>query len=235
MLGVWLIGSVVWLTVVVVRVKRFYREVRRPWPVDAGLQRQADVLARRFGLRRAPVVRLVDATVPPMLWAVTGPPVILLPRPLLARLSPDQRNTLLAHELAHYSRRDHWVRWLEVLVLCVYWWNPVAWLARRELQRAEEQCCDAWVLWALPNDGCAYARAILETVDFLDTDRRLAPALATGLGPTGLLERRFEMILHARPMRRLTTNVNLALGAHGPCRASDFCQGASCGPASNAD
>ncbi len=210
-LGVWLIGSVVWVTLVLVRVRRFYREVRRPWPVDAGLQLQADELARRFGLRRPPVVRLVDATVPPMLWAVAGPPVILLPRPLVARLSSDQRNTLLAHELAHYCRRDHWVRWLEVLVLAVYWWNPLAWLARRELQRVEEQCCDAWVLWALPEDSCAYARAILETVDFLDTDRRLAPALATGLGPTGLLERRFEMILYARPMRRLTTNVNLAL------------------------
>jgi hypothetical protein len=32
----------------------------------------------------------------------------------------------------------------------LYWWDPVAWWARREVERAEERSCDAWVLWSLP-------------------------------------------------------------------------------------
>jgi len=209
--GIWITGSIVWLSIALVRVVQFCREVRRPLQTNDELQRQVNVLAQRFGLRRPPIVKLVNSAVPPMLWAMGRRAIILLPRPLVERLSPQQQTAMLAHEVAHYCRRDHWVRWFEVLVLGLYWWHPVAWLARRELQRAEEQCCDAWVLWALPGAGQAYAHAILETVDFLAADCRPTPALASGLGPVHQLERRFEMILHARPTRRLTTSAQWAL------------------------
>jgi hypothetical protein len=166
------------------------------------LQRQADLLAKRFGLSRSPQIRLVNASLPPMLWVMQRSPVIFLPRTLVDRLSPEQLLTVLAHELAHYRRHDHWVRWLEVLVVGLYWWHPVAWIARRQLKRAEEECCDAWVLWVLPEAAAVYARTILETVDFLTADHHPSPVLASGLGPVHVLERRFKMILHTRPAHR---------------------------------
>ena len=55
-----------------------------------------------------------------------------------------EQDAVLAHELAHLKRRDHWVRRLEAIVLGLYWWYPGAWWARRQLERAEEECCDAW-------------------------------------------------------------------------------------------
>jgi hypothetical protein len=158
---------------------------------------------------------MVDAAIPPLLWAMRRPAVVLLPAALFARLSHEQQTALLTHELAHYVRRDHWVRWFEVFVIGIYWWHPIAWLARRELQRAEEQCCDAAVLRTLPASGCAYARAILQTIDFLATDRCRPPMLATGLGPVHLLERRLEMILDARPTRHLPVAAQLFLVVAG--------------------
>src|SRR5207249_2175047 len=65
----------------------------------------------------------------------------------------EQRCTLLVHELAHLRRRDHWVRFLEMAVMAIHWWHPLVWWARRELHEAEEQCCDAWVIWALSSAG----------------------------------------------------------------------------------
>jgi beta-lactamase regulating signal transducer with metallopeptidase domain len=56
---------------------------------------------------------------------------------------------------------------LELAVLAIYWWCPLAWWARRELQRAEEECCDPWVLAILPESARAYALALVEAVDFL--------------------------------------------------------------------
>jgi beta-lactamase regulating signal transducer with metallopeptidase domain len=103
------------------------------------------------------------------------------------------------------------VRWFEALVLGIYWWHPVAWIARRQLQRAEEECCDAWVLWVLPNAATVYAHTILETVDFLTADYRPSPVLASGLGPVYYLERRFEMILHTRPAHRVGLAAKCAL------------------------
>ncbi len=200
--GVWAAGTFIFFAMTIVRVMRFRRQVRRLWPTDPNLQQQAEMLAKRFGLSRSPRVTIVNATLPPMLSAMLHSPVIFLPRKLVERLAPEQVLTLLAHELAHYRRRDHWVRWLEMLVLGIYWWHPVAWIARRQLQRAEEECCDAWVLQVLPDAAAAYARTILEAVDFLNTDRRPSPVLASGLGPVHALERRFEMILHTRPAHR---------------------------------
>ena len=43
-----------------------------------------------------------------------GPTRLLVPVQLWDRLGERQRATLLAHELAHLCRRDHWVRCLEL-------------------------------------------------------------------------------------------------------------------------
>ena len=80
-----------------------------------------------------------------MVWVpLAGPPHLVLPEELWGLLDATQQDAILAHELAHLKRRDHWVRRLEALACGLYWWDPVAWWARREVERAEERCCDAW-------------------------------------------------------------------------------------------
>jgi hypothetical protein len=122
---------------------------------------------------------------------------------LLAELSPRERDALLAHELAHVRRRDDLVRWLEVLTLVAFWWNPVAWFARRKLRDAEEECCDAWVVWALPAERKSYAQAMLATIEFL-TDGPPLPALAASTFGGALYKRRIEMIMKRNVNRRIS-------------------------------
>ena len=115
-----------------------------------------------------------------------------------------QMRTLLAHELAHVRRGDVWTRWFEIMVTGLYWWFPVLWWARRELQHAEEVCCDAWVLWAYPEDSKEYARALLDTIDFLAESRPAMPQIASGLGQVFRFKRRFQMILDGQLMPTLS-------------------------------
>ncbi|MEX0711527.1 MAG: M56 family metallopeptidase, partial [Pirellulales bacterium] len=173
--GAWLAGSCGWWLLVAVRIARFSRLLRHSQPACERLQAEAAVLSRRIGLPRPPELRVIGGRVPPLLWTLSGRPSVLLPHALLDRLDHQQHVTLLAHELAHLRRRDHWVRWLELVVLGLYWWHPVAWWARRRFQQAEEQCCDAWVLWALPGLARSYAKALLETVEFLSEVRPVMP------------------------------------------------------------
>jgi beta-lactamase regulating signal transducer with metallopeptidase domain len=189
---VWAGGSVVCAVMIVVRVIRFGRLLRYADPAPRTVQRLAAVLGRRIGLAQVPRVWFVPGSVCPMLWAV-GRPRVLVPRGLWGRLTVRQRSALLAHELAHLRRGDHWVRVLELLVAVAYWWFPVAWWARRRLREAEEQCCDAWVVWALPGSGRAYAGAILEAVEFVSLGPRV-PVLASGMGQFASLKRRLTMI-----------------------------------------
>ncbi|HEX5268969.1 MAG TPA: M56 family metallopeptidase, partial [Gemmataceae bacterium] len=200
----WLCGSALWLLVAGLRGWRFARLLRYGQPAPAWLQREADGLAVRLGLSRAPVLRLVPGRVSPMLWAPLWSARLLLPAGLLDRLDDAGRRTLLAHELAHLRRGDHRVRLFELLVTALFWWHPVVWWARRELREAEELCCDAWVLWALPALAKAYALALVETVDFLSEAPAALPALASGVGHVQDLRRRVTMIMQGTTPRALT-------------------------------
>jgi hypothetical protein len=150
-----------------------------------------------------------------MLWAVGRSPRLLFPVQLLERLTPEQRAGLLTHELAHLRRRDHWVRIVEFLVLGLYWWCPLVWWACAELREAEEECCDAWVVWALPGGSRAYALALVVTVDFLAAAPPDLPLLASGIGHVQRLKRRLTMILGGTTPRTLTFSGLLGLAGLG--------------------
>jgi hypothetical protein len=185
-------------------------------PAPPALQERAQRLAQQLGLSRCPRIYILPAPLTPLLWAVIGEPCLLLPAVLWNRLTGQQQDTLLAHELAHLRRGDPWVRRLEMVVLGLYWWHPVVWWARHEIQEAEEQCCDAWVLWTIPTAAETYAAALLETVAYLSRLRPALPLGASGVGQTRLLRRRLTMILKGttpRALSRTTLAVLLVCGA----------------------
>jgi beta-lactamase regulating signal transducer with metallopeptidase domain len=193
--GLWLAGSCLWWALAGLRLRRFRLLLRCGRLAPAAVQDRAGALAGRLGLAGCPGVWLLEAPVPPLLWSLLGPPRVLLPARLWDSLTDEQQDTLLAHELAHLRRRDHWVRWLELLALGLYWWLPVAWWARRRLQEAEELLCDARVVRALPGAAAAYAEALLKTVAFLSGPRPALPGAASGLGQVGAMKRRLTMIM----------------------------------------
>src|ERR1700722_5348855 len=98
---------------------------------------------------RAPRVAMVRGLSSPLVGGLPQP-VLLWPAGLEDQLPPEGVRAVLAHELAHLRRRDHWVRWLELFAGCVMWWNPLFILVRRKIRQYAEQACDAWVVNLLP-------------------------------------------------------------------------------------
>jgi beta-lactamase regulating signal transducer with metallopeptidase domain len=197
-LWLWLAGSLLYFSVIAVSTYRFRRLLRFAQEAGPDIQELVTELAGRLGMRRPPRVWLVPGAVSPMLWAFASRPRVLFPAGLLERLDRPQLQTLVAHELAHWQRRDHWIRALELVVQVVYWWHPVVWWARRELHEAEEQCCDAWVVAALNGAGRSYALALLETAAFVCQTRPRLPATASGIGQVPQLRRRLIMIMSGK-------------------------------------
>jgi beta-lactamase regulating signal transducer with metallopeptidase domain len=202
--SLWLIGSISWFVLAAVRVFRFGQFVRQAELAPEHLQAAANRLGERFGLRRCPQVRVLAARIPPLLWRLKRRAVIVLPSDLLHEIGTTEQTALVAHELAHYRRGDHLIRWAEAVVLGLYWWHPVVWWARRRLHQAEELCCDAWVLWALPECAKGYAHALLTAVEYLSPQRSPLPAVTAGLGQVGPLKRRLEMIVSGNTNRRMS-------------------------------
>ncbi len=80
-----------------------------------------------------------------------------------------------------------------------FWWNPVAWWARRNLRANEEICCDALVLSRLHPQPRSYARSLVNAIEFLSTPALRPPAMASEIDSGGVLERRIEMIVSKKP------------------------------------
>jgi hypothetical protein len=147
-----------------------------------------------------------------MVWGL-GRLCLLFPSGLLPRLDAKGRAALLAHELAHVRRRDHWVRVLELVVTGLYWWHPAVWWARREVREAEEVCCDAWAVWASGGHGRPYAVALLQVVAFVSRARLPLPAGASGVGQVSHLKRRLAMVMQGNTSRSLSGgSLGLVLG-----------------------
>jgi beta-lactamase regulating signal transducer with metallopeptidase domain len=208
-----LAGALVVAVLTVLRIRRFRRVLRLATEAPSDLTTRAAELAGGVGLRRAPPVLLLPARIPPMLWPGRRGPLLLMPADLLPELSDEERDALLVHELAHVRRRDHWVRWLELAVTVVFWWYPVAWWVRRALRRAEERCCDEWVLRVMPGSARAYAQGLLKSLDFVAGEPDPLPAGASGAGPVRDLEARLKEILVMEPKPQLPGHTRVVLAA----------------------
>jgi beta-lactamase regulating signal transducer with metallopeptidase domain len=207
-------GALVVALLAVLRIRRFQRLLRLAFPPSPSLSGRVTELAERVGLRRAPSVFLLPARVPPMLWPGRQGPLLLMPADLLPELSDEERDTLLVHELAHVRRRDHWVRMIELAATVLFWWYPVTWWVRRALRRAEERCCDEWVLHLMPASAKAYAEGLLKSLDFVAGEPDPLPTGASGAGPVRDLEARLkEILMTTRPIPRLAAPARLALAA----------------------
>jgi bla regulator protein blaR1 len=194
-LVVWAVGALVWFVIQGIRCVRFRWSLQDGEAACLDLQRFADRLARRMGLPYSPTVWLMPGVMSPMLWGSGQSIFLIFPERLLDRLDDSATGTLLMHELAHYRRRDHWVRVIELLASGFFWWHPVVWWARREIESVEEECCDAMVVAASPEVPKRYAQAILEVVDFIAERPSRMPALATGLGQVPFLRQRLTWIM----------------------------------------
>ncbi|MGB0953780.1 MAG: M56 family metallopeptidase [Planctomycetota bacterium] len=203
--GLWIAGSALVFLLSSYRILRFHRLLR--WGTQAAapsLQDQADAFAKRIGLRRPPQVFLSEARLAPLVWCLGGRPRLVLPAHLLDELEPSQLEWVLAHEMTHIQRRDHLVRWLEWLACVAFWWNPVAWWARKNLRTYEEICCDAQVLRSLRAEPRAYAASLLQVAASLAPPDVRPPAVASAFTDGGELERRFHMILSKNPLTRIS-------------------------------
>lgn len=210
----WLAGSCVWLAFAVRRLWCFQRLLKFAAPAARDVQQLADELADCLRVSRAQV-QVLPGNFSPMLWTLSREPRLLMPDGLLARLTTDQLATILVHELAHWRRRDDRVRWLEFIVLALYWWCPLVWWARRQLHQAEEECCDAWVVAVLPEAARTYANTLVETVEFLSEAPADLPLVASGVGHVRLLKRRLTMILQGKTPRALTLTGLLSVAGVG--------------------
>jgi beta-lactamase regulating signal transducer with metallopeptidase domain len=201
--AVWAGGVIFGVAVLWRRLGRLRTLLTEAVDADAELVDDVRAFAKRLGMRNCPSIQVLDAHVPPLVYAGWRRLFLLVPARLLRDLDREQRHAVLVHELAHIRRRDHLLRWFEIFVRGIFWWNPLAWWASRQLRQAEEECCDAWVVWALPDGQRSYGKALLWTLEFL-AERRAVPVVAGTAFGDPHIKRRIEMVMKRKLNRKMS-------------------------------
>jgi beta-lactamase regulating signal transducer with metallopeptidase domain len=139
-------------------------------------------------------------------------PVLLIPESLPDHLGQAEIDALLAHETAHFRRRDNLTAAAHMLVEALFWFHPLVWWIGARLIEERERACDEAVVRA-GHDRTAYARSLVESCRLY-----LQSPLSCVSGASGSsLETRVAMIMTSPLCRPLTASGKILLLAAGAC------------------
>ena len=174
-----------------------YARQRRAVLVDA------DRIASLDGIR---IVRS-HAVCGPMAFGVIDR-VIALPADFDERFDAAQRRLALDHELAHHRSGDLIANHFAYVLLCLQWFNPLAWMSHAAFRFDQEAACDARVLdKAKAEDRAAYGQAIAKAA----SGRALL--FSGALDRPSTLQRRLKtMLVNTNPRRRFAGKALIVAG-----------------------
>ena len=150
-------------------------------------------LARSLGIRRKIQILSIQSGCMPVAVGIWRP-ALLMPADAAA-WSEERRGVVLLHELAHIRRGDVPAHLLARIAIAFYWWNPLVWIAWRELVKESERAADDLVLHTGAR-ASAYAGHLLEIARAMQSSPALAWA-AAGMARISQLEGRMRAILDA--------------------------------------
>ncbi len=195
------IGGAVWLggcgVVLLICCVRWWR-VR-------SIVREASPLRLNAGIEARSSRGLMEPGVFGLWW-----PVLLLPEGITTRLTAEQLDTIVAHELCHVRRRDNLTAAIHMVVEAAFWFHPLVWWIGARLVEERERACDEEVLRSGKQPE-VYAEGILKVCRLY-----LESPVACVSGVTGSdLKKRIEEIMGARVAYSLNYGKRLLLAAAG--------------------
>lgn len=133
---------------------------------------------------------------------------ILLPN---REYSKDELRYILLHEYAHLCNNDILLKEL-IMVLCwIYWWNPIVYLLKKELNQSIEIRCDLSVVGYLnENERADYLDVMLDTFRESREANKYVGAVGLVENHSQSLVERFRIVADMGVMQKNRTNVFVA-------------------------
>lgn len=106
---------------------------------------------------------------------------------------------VIAHEKAHIARRDHWWKPLGFILLAVYWFNPLMWIAYILLCRDIESACDEKVVAGMETEERKFYSTALLNVS-MGIKHRYIAACPLAFGEVGVKSRIKNVMNYKKPV-----------------------------------
>lgn len=169
---IWLVGIVVMLVYTVVSYLRIHRKVREAVPFKDN-------------------ILICDHVDTPFILGIIRPRIYLP-----SAMSEQDMEYVIAHEKAHLKRHDHWWKPLGFMLLTIYWFNPVLWIAYILLCRDIELACDQKVIRDMGTENKkSYSNALINC----SVSRRTIAACPLAFGEVGVKVRVKSVLNYKKP------------------------------------
>ncbi|HIV87224.1 MAG TPA: hypothetical protein H9896_03855 [Candidatus Pygmaiobacter gallistercoris] len=162
--AVWAAGAIFRLSFELTAAALYRRGLHRRTTLvlSSSLEELIATAAAELQLKRTPPVRCCDSLPSPMLIGFFRPVLLLPPA---ERYPREDWECVLRHELVHYRCHHMLYKLVFVLLCALQWWNPTAYLLRRQADRDLELTCDSLVLFGKPDGYRArYGRILLDSI-----------------------------------------------------------------------
>lgn len=103
---------------------------------------------------------------------------------------------VIAHEKAHLKRRDHWWKPLGFLLLTIYWFNPILWIAYFLFCRDIEFACDEKVIRDI---GIENKKPYSDTLIYCSVPRKMFAACPLAFGEVDVKARVRSIMNYKKP------------------------------------
>jgi beta-lactamase regulating signal transducer with metallopeptidase domain len=144
--------------------------------------------------------------------AMMFPRTVLMPVDALTAMDDEQVKFALRHELTHFRRGDQITSLLLSALNAVYWFNPVVWVAFRQIRADMEAACDSAVVQRLGAGQRSRYASLIVSLFTRPAHRQLALGMAQGIMRKEA-ERRIRGIFMESRSRRSARAVTMALAA----------------------
>ena len=134
---------------------------------------------------------LCDRIASPFIFGVIKPRIYLP-----SDMSEADAEFVIAHEKAHLKRRDHWWKPLGFMLLTVYWFNPLLWIAYILLCRDIELACDEKVIKEM---GAEIKKDYSNALINCSVPRKSIAACPLAFGETGVKSRIKSVLNYKKP------------------------------------
>lgn len=173
------IGELIWITgIILLGMYSFFSTVK--------LHRRL-----KFAIHYSENIYVVKGIQTPFVFGIIKPKIYL---PLY--LTEKEQEYIILHEQKHISRFDHIIKLFAFFVLCVYWFNPLVWIAFFLMGEDMELSCDESVIKQL---GSGIKKEYSSSLLSLSTRRRIVGGSPLAFGENNTKSRIKNVLNYKKP------------------------------------
>jgi len=138
--SVWILGASLLISYWSITQYNYRKALKLVWSVDSKYQQQLS----ENGATKLAIAQSSHIHSPILIGLFKQ--TLVIPEDFDTLYSTEQQQLIISHEICHFSQHHMWTNQLALMLLALFWFNPLSWRAYAAFRQDQEHSCDQVVL-----------------------------------------------------------------------------------------